>query len=82
MGVQTTEGKKNQLEAAYRGAGFNRTEFAAEVGVDQSTVWRWEFRDRPVSRLARQAIGRVLRVGPEVVDGLFTHKSDLSERAA
>lgn len=79
----TVQAPKSRLRAAYEGAGFNRTAFAAEVGVDPTTVWRWETRGTgPTSRMALASIGRALRLDVPQVRALFDHEPDHNERAA
>lgn len=78
----TVQAPKSRLRVAYEVAGFNRTTFAAEVGVDPTTVWRWEKRGGPTSRMALSSIGRALRMDVPQVRALFDHDSDHNERAA
>jgi DNA-binding XRE family transcriptional regulator len=50
----------NPISEARKTLGLSQTEMAREMGVSQSTVWRWEEGKLRVSPLAKLAIEQLL----------------------
>lgn len=48
--------EQNEITAARAELGFTPPQLAAALGVNQSTVWRWENGVAPISALAKRAI--------------------------
>lgn len=51
---------ENPILKARSSLGLSQTELARELGVNQSTVWRWENEKLPLNPLVRRAVEQLL----------------------
>ena len=51
---------KNQLIALRKRTGLGRTQFAERLGVDRTTIFRWETGSRNIGKFEAEAIRRLV----------------------
>lgn len=71
-------GKRPRLAARRKAAGYSQEQLAERLGVDRSTVTRWETGETQPQPWFRRRIAQALRISLDDLDGLLTH-ADLPE---
>lgn len=63
--------KRTALVAARKAAGFSQEELAARVGVERSTVYRWESGETTPLPMLRPGLARLLRLDSDQLSALL-----------
>jgi transcriptional regulator with XRE-family HTH domain len=63
--------KRNRLAARRKAVGFSQEQLAEQLGIDRSTVGRWESGETAPQPWIRPRLGKVLQLSADRLDGLL-----------
>ncbi|MGH3842097.1 MAG: helix-turn-helix domain-containing protein [Pseudonocardiaceae bacterium] len=76
------EGKRHRLVSARKTAGFSQERLAEMVGVERSTVMRWERGETRPQPWARPKLARALGISDQVLSDLLAEAAEPEDTAA
>src|SRR5262245_48436280 len=79
--LDTVAGRRERLKKARKAAGLTQEELAYRVGVDRSTVGRWEAGENEPQPWLRRKIAQHLGVTPAHLDALLDGPADRTDAA-